>query len=106
MVKAISDSVRPLGFTAESDFFLSPLYVKKDSLLVKTLQEIYKDATGRDDKPISVGGGTYARTFDNAVAFGPLLPGEENTNHKTNECWDLNNMLLTYQIIANAIERL
>lgn len=106
VVKAIADSVKPFGFTAESDFFLAPLYVRKDSLLVNTLQEIYKDATGRDDEPISVGGGTYARTFDNAVAFGPLLPGEENTNHKTNECWDFNNMLLTYQIIANAIERL
>ena len=106
VVDAIAKSVAPLGFLAESDFFVPPLYVKKDSKLVTTLQRIYKDYTGRDDQPISVGGGTYARTFENAVAFGPLLPGEENTNHKTNECWDLNNMRLTYQILANLIEEL
>lgn len=106
VVARIDASVKPLGFKAESDFFLAPLYVKKDSKLVTTLQEVYKDCTGRDDAPVAVGGGTYARTFPNAVAFGPLLPDEENTNHKTNERWDYKNMLLTYQIIANVIEKL
>ena len=103
---AINKAVAPLGFKAECDFVLGSLYVPKDSELVTTLQRVYKDCTGRDDERISVGGGTYARTFDNAVAFGPLLPGEENTNHKTNECWDYKNMLLTYQIIANVMEQL
>ena len=103
---AINKAVAPLGFKAECDFVLGSLYVPKDSELVTTLQRVYKDCTGRDVEPISVGGGTYARTFDNAVAFGPLLPGEENTNHKTNECWDYKNMLLTYQIIANVMEQL
>lgn len=103
---AINEKVAPLGFTAVCDFVLGSLYVPKDSQLVTTLQRVYKDCTGRDDEPISVGGGTYARTFENAVAFGPLLPGEENTNHKTNECWNYDNMLLTYQILANVIEEL
>lgn len=103
---AINKTLAPLGFKAECDFVLGSLYVPKDSELVTTLQRVYKDCTGRDEQPISVGGGTYARTFENAVAFGPLLPGEENTNHKTNECWDYNNMLLTYQIIANVMEQL
>ena len=103
---AINKTLAPLGFKAECDFVLGSLYVPKDSELVTTLQRVYKDCTGRDEQPISVGGGTYARTFENAVAFGPLLPGEENTNHKTNECWDYSNMLLTYQIIANVMEQL
>lgn len=106
VVEAINAKVAPLGFKAECDFVLGALYVPKDSALVNTLQRVYKDCTGRDDQPISVGGGTYARTFENAVAFGPLLPGEENTNHKTNECWDYENMKLTYQILANVMEQL
>ncbi len=106
VVSAINQKVGPLGFTAVCDFVLQSLYVPKDSSLVQTLQQVYRDCTGRTDEPISVGGGTYARTFENAVAFGPLLPGEENTNHKTNERWSYENMLLTYQIIANVLERL
>lgn len=106
VVTNIQNAVAKYGFKAEDDFLLDSLYVKADSKLVTTLQDIYKEYTGRNDEPIAVGGGTYARTFDNAVAFGPLLPGEENTNHKTNECWDYNNMMLTYQIIAACIERL
>ena len=106
VLEAISKAVEPLGFQVSSDFFLDPLYVAKDSELVTTLQRVYTDCTGRTDEPISVGGGTYARTFENAVAFGPLMPGEENMNHKTNEGWNYENMLRTYQILANVLEQL
>lgn len=106
VMTALREKVAPLGFQAECDFVLDSLYVPKDSDLVKTLQAVYTDCTGRTDEPISVGGGTYARTFENAVAFGPLFPDDENTNHKTNERWDYNNMLLNYQILANVMERL
>ena len=36
-------------------------------MLVKT----YNEFTGHDDKPFTIGGGTYARHFKNACAFGP-----------------------------------
>ena len=106
VVQAIQQKVSPLGFDVVCDFVLPSLYVPKDSPLVQTLQKVYQDCTGRQEEPIAVGGGTYARTFENAVAFGPLLPGEENSNHKTNERWDYQNMLLTYKILANVMELL
>ena len=35
----------------------------------------YRDVTGEADaKPFSIGGGTYARHFPNAAAFGPEHP--------------------------------
>lgn len=54
-----------IAFTAEQ----APLYVPKDSYLVKTLTEIFNQKTGLNEKPIAIGGGTYARAFPNCVAF-------------------------------------
>ena len=52
-------------FSAEQ----APLYVSKDSLLVKTLTKIFQEKTGINAEAIAIGGGTYARAFPNCVAF-------------------------------------
>lgn len=98
--------VQPLGFACEMLSFMPPLYEPLDSPLVQTLQRVYKECTGRSDKPISTGGGTYARSFKNAVAFGAAMPGDETMIHQTNENWPLESMCATYQIIVNAIVQL
>ncbi len=54
-----------VSFTAEQ----SPLYVPKDSYLVKTLTNIFNQKSGLHENPIAIGGGTYARAFPNCVAF-------------------------------------
>ena len=68
----------PYGLSARSTHVSPPLYVRKDSPLVTTLMRVYKEMTGRDDEPFSMGGGTYARSMKNAVAFGPGLPGNKS----------------------------
>ena len=103
VVEAIAEKVAPLGFTVENEYFQPPLYVEKDSPLVATLQRVSRDCTGREDEPVSTGGGTYARAFENAVAFGALFPDEEVTYHKTNENWNVENIWKNHQIISNAI---
>eukprot|EP00766_Chilomastix_caulleryi_P003207 gnl/Chilomastix_caulleri/4260.p1 GENE.gnl/Chilomastix_caulleri/4260~~gnl/Chilomastix_caulleri/4260.p1 ORF type:complete len:218 (-),score=29.30 gnl/Chilomastix_caulleri/4260:44-697(-) len=56
----------------------APLYVAKDSFLVSTLMDIYKEITGDvDAQPVAIGGGTYAREVTNGVAFGALLSSQE-----------------------------
>lgn len=106
VVARMQRDLAPYGFDVDMEMFLPPLYVRRDSALVTTLQEIYHEYTGRGEAPVSTGGGSYARAFENAVAFGPGLPDEEETAHKTNECWALENMQLTFQIIAGAMDRL
>jgi succinyl-diaminopimelate desuccinylase len=70
----IAASCAPYGVAAKSIHISEPLYMEKDSWLVTTLMKVYKEITGRDDEPFSMGGGTYARSMKNAVAFGPSLP--------------------------------
>ncbi|MCI8649641.1 MAG: M20 family metallopeptidase [Anaerotruncus sp.] len=103
---AIEKSIAPFGFTLTVNYFKPPLYVEQDSPLVQTLQRIYAEASGDTCPPVSSGGGTYARAFPNAVAFGALFPDDPVTYHQTNECWSLDSIRRTFQIIVNAIASL
>lgn len=63
-----------------------PALVDPDSHLVRTLMQIYRDASGdKDAQPQSIRGGTYARLFDGAVSFGPSLPGRPYRGHAPDE---------------------
>jgi len=63
-----------------------PALVDPSSKLVRTLVEIYREASGdADAAPKSIRGGTYARLFDNAVSFGPAIPGRTYRGHAPDE---------------------
>lgn len=79
------------------------LYVPKDSYLVKTLTRIFQEETGINAEPIATGGGTYARAFKNCVAFGAIMPGEEETYHQANEYINIDNFIKATKIYARAI---
>ncbi len=52
-----------------------PLFVDPNSKLVKDLMASYAKYSGDTFSPaITIGGGTYAKMFDNFVAFGPEKP--------------------------------
>ena len=79
------------------------LYVPKDSELVQKLTGVYRAQTGADDQPIAIGGGTYAKAFDNMVAFGPIFPGDPDVIHQPNECADVDKLMKSFQIVAAAM---
>ena len=85
---------------------MNPLYVPKDSYLVKTLCKIYNDVTNSNAEPIAIGGATYARAFDNFVSFGANLPGQKDMCHQTDEFVSIDNLLLAYEIYCRAIYEL
>ncbi|MBR0385224.1 MAG: Sapep family Mn(2+)-dependent dipeptidase [Erysipelotrichaceae bacterium] len=47
-----------------------PLFFPLDHPMIKALLKAYYDVTNSDLKPLTMGGGTYARTMHNIVAFG------------------------------------
>ena len=81
----------------------APLYVPKDSQLVKTLTNIFHQKTGLNSNAIAIGGGTYARAFPNCVAFGANMPGQKDMCHQVDEFIDLDTLLLSTKIYAEAI---
>jgi len=82
------------------------IYVPKDDYLVTTLCNIFNEVTGLKEKPIAIGGGTYARAFDNCISFGMQMPGEEDMCHKADEFVDMDNLILSTKIYAKAIYEL
>ena len=92
-------------FTIKSE--TPALYAPKDTVLVKTLMEVYKEITGDiDAEPVAIGGGTYARAVDNGVAFGALLSDQEDNMHQKNEYLDLSKLDTLLKIYVEAIYRL
>ena len=83
-----------------------PLYIPKDSYLVKTLCEIYNETTSSNTEPIAIGGATYARAFDNFVSFGANLPGQKDMCHQTDEFISIDNLMLACNIYCKAIYKL
>lgn len=79
------------------------LYIPADSNLVKTLLKVYKEHTGIDGAPVSIGGGTYAKCLPNILAFGPIFPGDEVREHKPDEFMEIPKLMKNAQIIASAM---
>ena len=104
--KNIARAVEPLGFRFKINHDLAPLHMEKESYLIDALQKIYEDYTGDTTGPKVIGGGTYARAFDNAVAFGGRFPEEPNTCHQTDEYWSIKSMKMNFDIITKALESL
>ena len=84
-----------------------PLYVEKDDPLVKNLMAVYRDIVGDEEsEPIAIGGGTYARAIEKAVAFGPLFPGQEELAHQKDEFIGIPDLIKNAKIYAGAIAAL
>ncbi len=90
---------------------VKPLFVDPNSKLVKTLLKSYQKYTQDTfSAPITIGGGTYARKFENFVSFGPEFPNQEiDTNqfvggcHQRDEGMKLEQLLDSIAIYADAI---
>ncbi|MDE5566495.1 MAG: M20/M25/M40 family metallo-hydrolase, partial [Anaeroplasmataceae bacterium] len=82
-------------------------YVDPKSKLVTVLMDAYKEVTkDMQAKPMTIGGGTYAKFIENGVAFGPLLPGREDVCHIANEYMYMSDFLQAITIYAKAIYEL
>lgn len=103
-VKAVA---KEEGLVYEESSAEGPLYIPKDSELVETLMQTYKDVTGDVDcKPITAGGGTYSRCIKNCVAFGCLLPHQVDRMHQANERVAIADYEKWLEILVEAIYRL
>jgi len=107
VVKKISASAADYGLEYREFDWLAPLYLPKDHPVIETLMKVYRQFSGDEaSEPIALGGATYARAFDNCVAFGPLFPGELLTEHEPNERLILENLYQAMKIYAHAVYQL
>ncbi|AOT68815.1 dipeptidase PepV [Geosporobacter ferrireducens] len=85
---------------------MKPIYMPKDHELVQRLMKVYREITGDQAEPITIGGGTYARAMENAVAFGPLFPGQPELAHQKDEYIAIGHLMKITNIYAQALYEL
>ena len=84
----------------------APLFNDKQCQLIQVLCGAYNEVTGKNMKPVAIGGGTYARALKCGAAFGPEEEGEENVIHQPNEYITFEKIEKCLKIYKIAIERL
>ncbi|MBO4496404.1 MAG: Sapep family Mn(2+)-dependent dipeptidase [Clostridiales bacterium] len=111
------------GCKVVDDSVLPPLFKDKNSEQIRALTEIYsayreefaytedekqdrEQALKESSEAIAIGGGTYARTMPNIVAFGPQLPWNKDQCHQANEKILKENLYLLVAMYEEALEKL
>jgi len=102
----IRDKCEATGLIIDDIVDNPPLYVDKNSVLVSTLLNVYNETTSSDSKPVAIGGGTYARSIPNIVAFGPNFIKEDDVAHQAGEYIKLDDLFLCEKIYQKAIQAL
>lgn len=91
------------GASCECVYQVRPLYTPSDSPVLGALLSAYREVTGDEGRPISIGGGTYAKAMPNMVAFGPNFPGHENREHMEDEYILVEDFLKLEEIYERAL---
>ena len=105
-VNEIKKRIEEKGYMVKILMDEAPIYMDENSNFVETLLESYKEITNLDDKPYTIGGGTYAKSSKNVVAFGMLFKDDEDLMHQDNERIRIDHYLLGAKIYFNALIKL
>lgn len=91
------------GASCECVYQVRPLYTSSGSPVLNALLSAYREVTRDESRPISIGGGTYAKAMPNMVAFGPNFPGHENREHMEDEYIPVDDFLKLEEIYERAL---
>ncbi len=108
----VSDKLASTSFGYEIVAHKGPHFVDPSSTLVQTLHRVYKELSNDDfTPPLTMGGGTYARTMPNFVAYGmkfitkPQL-AHVGDAHQKDEGIEIEDLVLATAIYAKALYEL
>lgn len=76
LVEKLSRLAAEYGATITDVSDSVPFYIKADKPEIRACLNAYNDIRGLKGKPFTMGGGTYARHFKNAISFGTEIPAE------------------------------
>lgn len=84
-----------------------PLYFDTNTPMIKALKKAYEDVTGDFESEMeAIGGGTYAKSVKNIIAFGCEFIGEDNHIHDVNEKVSIESLKKQIEIYVEAIKNL
>ena len=104
--QAIEKACAPYGIQVRCAEYMEPIYMDKDGRVIQAMLDVYRQVTGDYSEPTVIGGGTYARAMPGIVAFGPMQPGRECTEHQKDEYILLEDLFQAEEIYRMTIEKL
>ena len=110
----LGEKLASVGGAVEMPRATAPFYVDKNSAPIQALCKAYNDATGRNEQPYTIGGGTYARHFPAAAAFGvepcasesDYFPDFIGPVHGAEEGYDIKGFMKALEILIMATAKL
>lgn len=105
-IDVLKEKMDSAGIETEVTMHKKSLYVHPETGFIRKLQKVYAEKTGVEPRLISIGGGTYAKTLKNIVAFGPIFEGQPDLDHKPDENMSIDDLIKNVQIMAAAIVEL
>lgn len=106
VLNQFEQAIRPYPCSVQTLVHMKPVYSDRNGKLIQTLYKVYESETDDHTEPLVVGGGTYARAMDNIVAFGPLLPYREGTEHQANEYMYVSDLVMLRRLYAKTLTEL
>lgn len=112
IINTIKETVSHKGFDLKVLESKAKLFIDPKDQLIKTLEAIYRKHTGDNKSPlITMGGGTYAKAFENHVAYGMEFPLEIKPDfvgsfHQADEAVSIKSLLTATAIYTEAIVKL
>ncbi len=103
-LQQVTEKLDSFGVEYAIDNYQAPLYNDPNGKLISTLMGVYNKVTGNDEKPIAIGGGTYARALKCGCAFGPEMKDEEATIHQANEYVTFDRLKLMCSVYYEAVK--
>lgn len=103
-LEVVTAKLDEFGVEYAIDNYQAPLYNDPNGKLISTLVGVYNKITGKNESPIAIGGGTYARALKCGCAFGPEVGGEEATIHQANEYVTFDRIRLMGEVYYGAIK--
>ena len=103
---AIETAAAPYGIAVRLIEDQPSVYLDRNGPVINAMLSVYRELTGDLSDPKVIGGGTYARAMPGIVAFGPMRPGRECTEHQKDEYILLEDLFLTEEIYEKTIEKL
>ncbi len=102
----IENILREQNVEFEQGHCQAPIYNDPKGKLISTLMSVYNRITGRNEKPVAIGGGTYARALKCGCGFGPAHIEDESVAHQPNEYITLDCLRQIAEIYYEAIKEL
>ena len=78
-------------------------HTPEETDFVQKLLHLYEEYTGEPGKCLSMGGLTYVHDISGGVAFGCVMPGDDNKAHGADEFISIDQLILSAKMFTQAI---